>query len=318
MMNAMTTYRRCGRSVCVSAALYLHSTTLPQSPACQAHTWRAVGKVVSTALPYVETAWGRSGAGNKATLVWDGSTYSPEWRRSAFAISVLHMERENDGFVDRTQAGRALGRIVRELKLQPPVLVLALPRGGVPIAYEVANALHAPLDVLVVRKIGMPGQPELAIGAIASGGILVREPGGGGQDWLDAHFGRLAQRELAEVERRERAYRGGLPPLDLRGRTVVLVDDGLATGATMVAAIRAARQAGAHHVVVAAPVASDASRSAGPSGGRPGRDRADAKIPVRDWRVVRRLRSGRRRRRPASSGVEAHSRMHCAPAKGAA
>ena len=117
--------------------------------------------------------------------------------------------------------------------------------------------MHAPVDVLVVRKIGMPGQPELAIGAIASGGILVREPGGTGQHWLDAHFERLAQRELAEVERRERAYRGGLPPLDLRGRTVVLVDDGLATGATMVAAIRAARQAGAHHVVVAAPVASD-------------------------------------------------------------
>jgi putative phosphoribosyl transferase len=186
-----------------------------------------------------------------------GSTYSPEWRRGDSPISVVHMERENDGFVDRTQAGRVLARRVRELKLQPPVLVLALPRGGVPVAYEVANALHAPLDVLVVRKIGMPGRPELAIGAIASGGILVREPGGTGQDWLDAHFERLAQRELAEVERRERAYRGGLPPLDLRGGSVVLVDDGLATGATMVAAIRAARQAGADHVVVAAPVASD-------------------------------------------------------------
>ncbi len=162
-----------------------------------------------------------------------------------------------DGFVDRNEAGRALAGVLRKLKLPQPLLVLGLPRGGIPVAYEVASALHAPLDVLVVRKIGMPGQPEFAIGAIASGGILVREPGRTRQARLDAQFEQVAQRELAELERRERAYRGGLPPLDLRGRTVVLVDDGLATGATMVAAIRAARQAGADRVIAAAPVASD-------------------------------------------------------------
>ncbi len=172
-------------------------------------------------------------------------------------ISVRCMESENDGFVDRTEAGRALASVLRKLKLPQPLLVLGLARGGIPVAYEVASALHAPLDVLVVRKIGMPGQPELAIGAIASGGILVREPGRTRQARLDVQFEQLAQRELAELERREHAYRGGLPPLDLRGRTVVLVDDGLATGATMVAAIRAARQAGADRVIAAAPVASD-------------------------------------------------------------
>ena len=149
-------------------------------------------------------------------------------------------------------------RAFENLRLRRPILVLGLPRGGVPVAYEVALALRAPLDVLVVRKIGMPGQPELAIGAVAAGGIIVREPGSVGHlAALDTRFEQLAQRELAELDRRERAYRAGLPPLDLRGQTVVLVDDGLATGATMVAAVRAARAAGAAFVIVAAPVASD-------------------------------------------------------------
>lgn len=118
----------------------------------------------------------------------------------------------NHGFSSRTAAGIELGAAVLKLKLRRPILVLGLPRGGVPVAFEVARALDAPLDVLVVRKVGMPGQPELALGAIASGGILVQEPhvashfGGSAMD-----FKRLAERERIELERREHAYRGGLP-----------------------------------------------------------------------------------------------------------
>lgn len=163
-------------------------------------------------------------------------------------------------FADRSAAGRELAGAVLKLGLRPPVLVLGLPRGGVPVAYEVARALHAPLDVLVVRKIGMPGQPELAIGAIASGDVIVRDAESASfMDDLDIRFEQIAKRERVELERREQAYRADLPPLDLRGRTVVLIDDGLATGATMVAAVRAARKAGAESVVVAAPLASDSA-----------------------------------------------------------
>jgi putative phosphoribosyl transferase len=128
------------------------------------------------------------------------------------------------------------------------------------VAVEVARALRAPLDVMLVRKIGMPGEPELALGAIAAGGVTVRQsvqlPGYG----PDAQeFAALAERERGELGRRERLYRAGRPPLDLKGKTAILVDDGLATGATMLAAVRAARQAGAAAVVAAAPVASDES-----------------------------------------------------------
>jgi putative phosphoribosyl transferase len=168
------------------------------------------------------------------------------------------MDRSSEAFVDRRTAGLALARAVRKRELPPPVIVLGLPRGGVPVAYEVARALDAPLDVLVVRKVGLPGQPELAIGAIAAGGVVVRERGA--ETCVDepgAAFGQLAEAERAELERRERLYRAGAWPLRLSGRTVVLVDDGLATGCTMLAAVRAARQAGAARVVVAAPVASD-------------------------------------------------------------
>jgi putative phosphoribosyl transferase len=159
-------------------------------------------------------------------------------------------------FADRTAAGKRLaGELVRR-GLRKPIAVLGLPRGGVPVAYEVARALGAPLDVLVVRKIGLPGQPEFAIGAIAAGGILVGNPqligsGRGGA------FEELVRRERQELERRESAYRAGLPPLDIAKRTAVLVDDGLATGSTMLAALKAARQAGASAVVCAAPVGSE-------------------------------------------------------------
>jgi putative phosphoribosyl transferase len=160
-------------------------------------------------------------------------------------------------FADRLAAGMALAG---ELKRHPPrgsLLVLALPRGGVAVAEPVAEALHAPLDVLIVRKIGMPGDPEFAIGAVASGGILIFNP----LIVRDAASLRedvraIVDRERSELLRRERLYRVPGEPLDLRRRTVLLVDDGLATGATMLAAVRAARAAGADAVFVAAPVAS--------------------------------------------------------------
>jgi|SRR5581483_10375096 len=160
-------------------------------------------------------------------------------------------------FADRAEAGRALARKVQNLHLQTPVLVLGLPRGGVPVAYEVARALNAPLDVMLVRKVGMPGQPELAIGAIASGNIVVHEPRMEQQaPELAGVFDRLAETQRHELERREQVYRGHLAPLNLKGKKVILVDDGLATGSTMLAAIRAARKLGAALIVVAAPVAS--------------------------------------------------------------
>lgn len=160
-------------------------------------------------------------------------------------------------FADRAAAGRALARAMQQRKLAAPVLVLALPRGGVPVAHEIALALEAPLDVMLVRKVGLPGQPELAIGAIAAGNIVVHDrsierllPD------IEHTFDRVAAAERCELLRREAMYRAGLPPLALEGRTVVLVDDGLATGSTMLAAVRAARAGDASRVVVAAPVAS--------------------------------------------------------------
>jgi len=133
--------------------------------------------------------------------------------------------------------------------------VLALPRGGVPVGYEVARALEAPLDVFLVRKLGVPGHEELAMGAIASGGVRVVNEDvarmlGLREDVLDA----VAAREQQELQRREQLYRDDRPPADVRGRTVILVDDGLATGSTMRAAVAALRRKGASHIVVAAPV----------------------------------------------------------------
>lgn len=158
-------------------------------------------------------------------------------------------------FASRIAAGAALARELAARPLRLPIVVLGLARGGVPVAFEVARVLHAPLDVMVVRKIGMPGQPELAMGAIAAGGVVVHEPN------LSATIGsyrevfdRVAEVERQELVRREHVYRAGLGALDLRHQTVILVDDGLATGCTMLAAVRAARQAGAAKVVVAAPV----------------------------------------------------------------
>src|SRR5438552_740008 len=144
---------------------------------------------------------------------------------------------------DRFDAGAVLAGRLSALAGEPDLLVLALPRGGVPVAFEVAQALGAPLDVFVVRKLGVPGHEELALGAIASGGARVVNEQvvralGMTEDEIDA----VARAEQAELERRERAYRDDRPPPAVAGRTVVLVDDGLATGATMRAAVMALRQ----------------------------------------------------------------------------
>jgi len=158
-------------------------------------------------------------------------------------------------YQDRRSAGIELAGMLRAHKFPSEPLVLALPRGGVPVAFEVARALAAPLDILLVRKVGAPGQPELAIGAIATGGIVVREPNAS----LFARgstFQHLIEREQDELERRERRYRSGMPALELQRKTVILVDDGIATGATMLAAVRAARAARVARVIVAAPIAS--------------------------------------------------------------
>jgi len=158
-------------------------------------------------------------------------------------------------FLDRSEAGRALAARLTTYRDRDDVIVLALPRGGVPVAFEIARALQAPLDVFLVRKLGVPGHPELAMGAIASGGVRVLS-----RDIIDElripqpAVEEVAAREAVELERRDRLYRGDRPRPALQGRVVILVDDGLATGATMEAAIVAARQHQPARVVVAAPV----------------------------------------------------------------
>lgn len=160
------------------------------------------------------------------------------------------------GFLNRREAGRRLAEALAPYAEREDLLVLALPRGGVPVAYEVARALGAELDLLLVRKLGTPGQPELAMGAIASGGIEILNPSviqalGIDRDTID----RVTEKEYAELLRRERAYRGDRPPPAIEGRCVILVDDGLATGSTMRAAITAVRQRNPACIVVAVPVA---------------------------------------------------------------
>ena len=158
-------------------------------------------------------------------------------------------------FFDRTEAGQFLAETLSTYANRDDVVVLALPRGGVPVAAEVAKKLNAPLDVFVVRKLGLPGHPELAMGAIASGGVRVFN--GEVVNALrisDEVIDAVSAEELIELQRREKAYRAGLPPLDVEGKTVIVVDDGVATGSTMLAAVSALRQLNAARIVVAAPV----------------------------------------------------------------
>jgi putative phosphoribosyl transferase len=159
-------------------------------------------------------------------------------------------------FRDRAEAGRLLGARVAEHYRGASPVVLGLPRGGVPVAAAVGRALGAPVDVFVVRKLGVPRQPELAFGAVAGGGVRVLNPGVVAEAGLDAAtIERLSATAAAEVERREQAYRGTDEPLALTGRTVILVDDGIATGATVRVALEAVRAHEAAAVVVAAPAA---------------------------------------------------------------
>ena len=156
-------------------------------------------------------------------------------------------------YSNRQDAGRTLATHLSEYKDQPNVLVLALPRGGVPVGYEVAQALHAPLDIFVVRKLGIPGHEEYAMGAIASGGVRVMNPLPGFTLTPEAVAAVLAK-EQHELLRREQLYRAQRAPIKMAGRTVILVDDGLATGATMRAAAVAVRQQHPLRLVVAVPV----------------------------------------------------------------
>ncbi|HMH41694.1 MAG TPA: phosphoribosyltransferase [Gaiellaceae bacterium] len=160
-------------------------------------------------------------------------------------------------FRDRAHAGRVLARALLAYAGRDDVVVLALPRGGVPVAAELARALGAQLDVFVVRKLGLPGHEELAMGAVAPGGVLILDDRlVRGLGIPDEVLQETVEKELRELERREAAYRAGRPPLDLEGKTVILVDDGLATGATMRAAALALRKYRPARVVVAVPVAS--------------------------------------------------------------
>jgi adenine/guanine phosphoribosyltransferase-like PRPP-binding protein len=173
---------------------------------------------------------------------------------------------------------------------------VALPRGGVPVAGEIARELGLPLDVFVVRKLGMPGHEEYAMGAIASGGIRVTNPETAALQIAPDAIEAVARVEQRELERREKLYRGARPPLDARGRTVILVDDGLATGASMRAAVLAMRRLAPARIVVAVPVGAP-TRASRCARGRRGRVREGA-APVRRRRgVVRRFPPDRRRRR---------------------
>lgn len=168
----------------------------------------------------------------------------------------------NDSFEDRRDAGRRLADKLKPYANQPDVIVLALPRGGVPVAFEVATALGVPMDVFIVRKIGVPGHPELAMGAIASGGSYHLNEDIIRQLYIPkAAIESVIEKETEELKRREGLYRLGREPLELKNRRVILIDDGLATGASMLAAIHAVREMNPKELIVAIPVIAASSIS---------------------------------------------------------
>jgi predicted phosphoribosyltransferase len=159
-------------------------------------------------------------------------------------------------FLDRREAGKELAQLLLKFKEQPDGIVLALPRGGVPVGYEVTLALNVPLDVFVVRKLGLPGQEELAIGAIASGGIrILNETIIHALKIDQTVIDRVTQEETQELKRREIQYRGNRPPPEIENRTIILIDDGLATGASMLAAVHALRRQRPKKIIIAVPAA---------------------------------------------------------------
>jgi predicted phosphoribosyltransferase len=166
------------------------------------------------------------------------------------------MERATPPYDDRRHGGRVLAEHLVDYAGRDDVVVLGLPRGGVPVAFEVAKALGAPLDVFTVRKLGVPGHRELAMGAIASGGVrVVNRAVVDALGLTEADIERVERQERVELERRERRYRQGRPPLDLQGRRVIVIDDGIATGSTMQAALEALDQLGPASLIVATPAA---------------------------------------------------------------
>ena len=161
-----------------------------------------------------------------------------------------------DKYIDRQQAGRVLVSLLNKYANQPNVIVLALPRGGVPVAYEIATALSLPLDVFIVRKLGLPGHEEFAMGAIASGGTIVfNESVAHDLHLQQAAVDAVIESEMNELTRREQLYRGNRPLPDLLGKIIILVDDGIATGSTMLAAIHALKKQKPANMIVAVPVA---------------------------------------------------------------
>jgi putative phosphoribosyl transferase len=180
-----------------------------------------------------------------------------EGRAAGRKGTMMDPRRSARVFANRETAGRQLAERMAEDRPEGDIVVLGLPRGGVPVAWELAEVLHAPLDVFVVRKLGAPFNPEYAVGAIAAGGVTVYNPEALAVLRLDeGKLEAIRQREQAELERRERMYRQGRPPPQLGGKTVILADDGIATGSTMRAAVEAVRHFEPASVVVAAPTGS--------------------------------------------------------------
>jgi predicted phosphoribosyltransferase len=171
---------------------------------------------------------------------------------------MLFREEENEvlPFANRAEAGKILASKLSQYRGRSDVVVLGLPRGGIPVAFEVARALQAPLEAWVVRKLGVPCQPELAMGALAAGGVMRLDTSITRALGISREvIAKVAAQESKEVERQECLYRSGRPAIEVKGKTVILVDDGLATGSSMLAAVEAAGRSGAAHIVVAVPVA---------------------------------------------------------------